>query len=118
MTATSIEPPNTDDLVSLSVDVAGDTVVLTAAGEIDSSSAPQLTAVLDDILAEEPSELTVDLCGVTFLDSAGLCALAVAHRRAGETGVRLRVRASGRAVVRPLEITGLYDLLRVEKVDR
>jgi anti-sigma B factor antagonist len=41
--------------------------------------------------------------------------LAGAHRRATEAGVALRVIASGRAVVRPLQITGLYDLLAVEQ---
>ena len=31
------------------------------------------------------------------------------------TGVQLRVLASSRAVIRPLQITGLWDLLRVEQ---
>ncbi len=55
----------------------------------------------------------VDLHGVTFLDSAGLCVLAAAHRRSVRDGIRLRVLASSRAVVRPMQITGLYDLLDV-----
>jgi len=115
MTATSIGPPSTDDLISIGVEVLGDCVVLTAVGEIDSSSAPEFKAALDDALERQPAELSIDLCGVTFLDSAGLCVLAVAHRRTVEAGVRLRVRAAGRAVVRPLQITGLFDLLRVEQ---
>jgi anti-sigma B factor antagonist len=41
--------------------------------------------------------------------------LAAAHRRAAAEGVRLRVLASSRAVIRPMQITGLYDLLRVER---
>ena len=55
----------------------------------------------------------VDLTGVTFLDSAGLCVLAAAHRRAARGDVRLRVVATSRAVIRPMQITGLYDLLDV-----
>jgi anti-sigma B factor antagonist len=42
--------------------------------------------------------------------------LATAHRRAGRQDVRLRVLATSRAVVRPLQITGLWDLLHAERV--
>jgi anti-sigma B factor antagonist len=63
------------------------------------------------------SEIVVDLSGVTFLDSAGLCVLAAAHRRLKGRNVRLRVLATSRAVIRPLQITGLWELLRVEQGD-
>lgn len=116
MTAASIEP-SPSELVSLEIAPTDAGVRLTVTGEIDSSSAPELRRVLDALLDEAPEELVVDLTGVTFLDSAGLSSLAVAHRRAGAGGVRLRVLASGRAVVRPLKITGLWDLFGAEQVD-
>lgn len=116
MTATSIGPP-TSDLVSVTVSEIDRAVRLTVTGEVDSSSAGVLHARIEDALTTDVEELTVDLVGVTFLDSAGLCALATAHRRAGETGVRLRVLAANRAVIRPLQITGLWGLLGVEQVD-
>jgi anti-sigma B factor antagonist len=104
------------DLVSIDVTGSTDTgVLLTVTGEVDSSTAPQLREVLDTAFAAGVPTLTVDLDAVTFLDSAGLCVLAGAHRRATEAGVALRVIASSRAVVRPLQITGLYDLLAVEQ---
>jgi len=114
VTATSLPPT---DLVS--VDVAGSPtdVVLTVTGEVDTSTAPVLRAAVDTAFAGRPRVLIVDLDGVTFLDSAGLCVLAGAHRRAVEDGVQMRVLASSRAVVRPLEITGLWDLLAVELVE-
>ncbi len=105
------------DLVSIDVTGSSGGVLLTVAGEVDSSTAPSLRAVVDSAFAEGTPMLTVDLDGVTFLDSAGLCVLAAAHRRAAENGVRLRVVASTRAVIRPLQITGLYDLLAVERVE-
>ena len=104
------------DLVS--IDVTGSTatgLLITVAGEVDSSTAPQLREVLDTAFADGVPTLTIDLDAVTFLDSAGLCVLAGAHRRATEAGIALRVLASSRAVVRPLQITGLYDLLAVER---
>ncbi len=116
MTAASLDPL-AGDVVSLSVSGAAPSVRLTAGGEIDSSTAPVLRKYLDAVLDGEIIELTVDLVGVTFLDSAGLCALAAAHRRALEQGVRMRVLAASRAVIRPLQITGLWDLLGAEQVE-
>ncbi len=112
MTATSLDSGDTE---LLTVEVTGDTPTarLTVSGEIDSSSAPALRARLDEVLDRGATELTVDLTGVSFLDSAGLCVLAAAHRRAVRTDVHLRVLASSRAVIRPMQITGLYDLLDV-----
>ena len=112
MTATSLDPGDTD---LVRIEVAGDsaTARLTATGEVDSSSAPALRARVDEVLDKGVTDLTVDLTGVTFLDSAGLCVLAAAHRRCVRSDVRLRVLAASRAVIRPMQITGLYDLLHV-----
>lgn len=115
MTALFAEPAP-DDIVALDVRRADGSVCIVATGEIDSSSAPQFRQTLEGVLNEPGlTELVVDLAGVTFLDSAGLCVLAAAHRRIKGRGVQLRVLASSRAVIRPLQITGLWDLLRVEQ---
>jgi anti-sigma B factor antagonist len=116
VTASSLEP--TTEIVSIEVDDATPVVRVTATGEIDSSSAPQLRSRLDDVLDRGGlQELTVDLDGVSFLDSAGLCVLAATHRRASSEGVPMRVLASSRAVIRPLQITGLWDLLAAVRVE-
>lgn len=115
MTASSIDRP-APELVTIDVSDVGPVVRVTAAGEIDSTSAPVLKDRLDALLDAGVEELVVDLTGVTFLDSAGLCVLAAAYRRASADGHSLRVLASSRAVVRPLQITGLLDLLQVEQV--
>ena len=108
--------PSADDLVVLDVRRSADSVRIVATGEIDSSSAPQFRQILEPLLVDaDVSEIVVDLGGVTFLDSAGLCVLAAAHRRTKGRNVELRVLASSRAVIRPLQITGLWDLLRVEQ---
>jgi anti-sigma B factor antagonist len=116
VTAPSLGPP-VDDIVSIEVVESGSAVCVTAVGEIDSTSAPVLRQRLDALLEGEVRELTVDLVRVTFLDSAGLCVLAATHRRALRRDVRMRVLASSRAVIRPLQITGLWELLHAEQVD-
>ena len=108
---------HTTDLVSIDVMAVATGVLLTVAGEVDSSTAPSLRAAVDTAFADGARSLTVDLDGVTFLDSAGLCVLAGAHRRAAEGGVLPRVVASTPAAIRPLQITGLYDLLAVQRVE-
>lgn len=115
MTASSLDPP-ISDLVSVAVTTLGSGVTVTVIGEVDSASAPIVGAELDAVLDAGPTEVVLDLCHVGFLDSAGLSVLAAAHRRAGLEHVRLRVLASGRAVKRPMQITGLWDLLGVEQV--
>ena len=115
MTAPSLDPPSSE-LVTIDVSVAGPAMIVTAVGEVDSTSAPVLRQHLDALLDGEVGELTVDLRQVSFLDSAGLCVLATAHRRAVRQDVRMRVLASSRAVIRPLQITGLWELLRAEQV--
>jgi anti-sigma B factor antagonist len=105
------------ELVTVDVTGTAPQVRLTITGEIDSSSAPVVRKHLEAFLDDDVRELTVDLTAVTFLDSAGLCVLAAAHRRAVAQEVRLRVLASSRAVVRPLEITGLWQLLQAEQVE-
>jgi anti-sigma B factor antagonist len=115
VTAPSLDT-STTELVTIDVSTAGPATVVTAAGEIDSTTAPVLRQHLDSLLDGDVRELTVDLGRVSFLDSAGLCVLATAHRRAVRQDVRMRVLASSRAVVRPLQITGLWDLLHAEQV--
>jgi anti-sigma B factor antagonist len=108
----------TSQIVSFAVSSADAVVRVTAVGEVDSSSAPLLRTELETALdGGDLRELVVDLDGVTFLDSAGLSVLAGAHRRAAGHDVHLRVLASNRAVIRPLQITGLWDLLGAEQVE-
>jgi len=103
------------DLLTVELSEPAPTARLTVAGEIDSSSAPLLREQIDTLFEGPLQALCIDLSAVTFLDSAGLCVLAAAHRRAGSE-VSLRVLASSRAVIRPLQITGLWQLLRAEQV--
>jgi anti-sigma B factor antagonist len=115
VTATSVDPP-TSELVTVTVSTSDTVVRVTAAGEVDSTSAPVLREQIDAVLDSGAPEFVVDLVQVSFLDSAGLCVLAAAHRRAGERGIRMRVLASSRAVIRPLQITGLWSLLGASEV--
>ncbi|WP_233158110.1 STAS domain-containing protein [Actinokineospora bangkokensis] len=86
--------------------VAGDPAVIRVSGALDLVLAPEL----ERLVARTPGErLVVDLTDVDFLASAGMSALVRAHRERQA----LRVVATGRVVLRPLEITRLVDELDV-----
>lgn len=86
--------------------------VVTATGEIDMLTAPDLRAeVLGRI--DEARTLVLDMTGVSFLGSAGLAVLVEASQHAKRRGTAFRVVAVERAVTRPLVATGLGDVFSV-----
>lgn len=88
-------------------------------GEVDSVTAPAVRSAVDSAAAQRGvADVVVDLRGVTFLDSAGISALAVCHRSAVTAGIRVRLLCAPGNVVRVLEITGLWDALDAELVER
>ncbi|MCO1575165.1 STAS domain-containing protein [Crossiella sp. SN42] len=87
-------------------------VVVAATGEVDLLTTPALQQALEQAVAGHPPVLVVDLTGVSFLGSVGLAAL-VQILPAAEQGTKVRVVATSLAVVRPLTVTGLTDLLPV-----
>jgi anti-sigma B factor antagonist len=128
VTASSIDRHSTSDeshssdvldlgLVTLVVSGPPALPRLAARGEVDCTTAPAFQERAEQLLDAGAREVTLDLTEVTFLDSAGLCALALLHRRATAGSIGLRVLAATRAVIRPMEITGLWHLLGGQRVD-
>lgn len=82
-------------------------------GEIDVMTAPRLHETLEEVIAESPSSLLVDLANVSFIDSTGLGALVVAHRHLEERGGRLRLVSVPAPVAQVLEVTGLTSRFEI-----
>ncbi|MDG4826943.1 STAS domain-containing protein [Asanoa sp. WMMD1127] len=81
-------------------------------GEIDVDTAGELALVLHDaVMRRTARAVTVDLGGVTFLDSAGVRALLHAHALAAAGGIAVRVVHPGQSVSKALRITGVHALL-------
>ncbi|MBB4912755.1 STAS domain-containing protein [Actinophytocola algeriensis] len=96
-------------------DIDNHTVILRVHGEVDMLTTPVLVEQLRaaEALLSPPVPVLVDLTGVTFLASAGLSALVEYGERYAELGSQLRVVATDRAVIRPITVTGLHELLPV-----
>ena len=102
------------DIVRDTLDVA---IVVCVKGEVDTSTVAALGAELDAAVVEAQTHparmLIVDLDDVTYFGSAGLNAL-LDLAQSGEDGrVAVRLVASNAEVVRPIEVTGLGDVLRL-----
>ncbi|MGM1065134.1 anti-sigma factor antagonist [Saccharothrix sp. Mg75] len=99
--------------VAVSAGVRGDVPVLRVAGEIDMATAPGVRDALLRWLGAAVPMAVLDLTGVVFLASDGLALLAEAAHHAGRCGVVLAVAAGHRAVLNPLSITGMHEVVTV-----
>ncbi|WP_170176173.1 STAS domain-containing protein [Lentzea flaviverrucosa] len=91
-------------------EVAG-LVVIAVEGEIDVDTADDvLDAVRLGFVSAGPA-LIADLTLVSFFGSTGISTLISAHELAEENGKKLHIVAPQRAVRRPLQVTGVADVL-------
>ena len=112
-------PVQAADGVAVSVETVGERwLVLHVTGEVDMLTAPVLAEQIDYQVgtggAAQGRALVFDLTGVGFLGSAGLAVLAEASKRASDQSLpKIRVVAGSRAVLRPIEVTGLDAVLDI-----
>ena len=93
-------------------------VVVTAEGEIDIDTAPELerglVAALDAATAATSAVIVVlDLAGVTHLDSSGLNMVVRCNDLGSRRGVSLRLVVSTHRVLRPITATGLDGVFTI-----
>ena len=86
--------------------------LITASGELDYHTGPQLRACLEDIPLESGAVLLLDLSGITYCDSTGVSVLASAYRRTEAAGATLALAGAAPEVFRLLSFTGLDRLFR------
>jgi anti-sigma B factor antagonist len=90
-------------------------VVVHALGEVDMATRKLLDLQLQAAESQvvPPAPVVLDLTGVTFLASVGLSLLVEHHERCAESGSRLVLVANDRVVLRPMQITGLDNLVTI-----
>ena len=85
-------------------------------GDIDLASIAGLEAAI--AAAEEAApggRVVLDMSKVTFLDSTGLKVLVAAHHRSEQDDRRLVLVRPADPVIRILKITGLFDVMHVDR---
>jgi anti-anti-sigma factor len=85
--------------------------VVSVCGELDMSTAPELSRSLADVLDQHPRDLTLDLAGVEFIDSTGLTLLVRASMDVKAHEGTFHLRHPRPPVRRVLEIVGLDGLV-------
>jgi anti-sigma B factor antagonist len=88
-------------------DQDADDVSIRVKGELDMAATPGLTEAIAG--ATRGGKVTLDLSGVTFLDSSAIGALVASGREVSEAGGRLQIGPRSAIVARVLEITGLAE---------
>ncbi|QNN52106.1 anti-sigma factor antagonist [Nocardioides mesophilus] len=86
-----------------------DVVALT--GELDLSTAPQMSRVIQGFLAQGRNRIIMNLDGVTFMDASALSALVIAHREIRRSHGTL-VISHNPVCARLLAMTGLATLFK------
>ena len=99
------------------IDDASASGVVVVTGEIDLHTAPRLRETLLGHLTNDDRHLTVDLSGVTFIDSTGLSVLIAGLRRARSLGGDLRLRAPSRQTYKVLELTKLTEVFAIDHAE-
>ena len=85
--------------------------LLRPSGELDAYTVAQFREALADNASA--GRLVVDLCGVPFMDSAGLGALIGGIRRVRESDGRVVVFCNGATLIRLLHTTGFDRIVPV-----
>jgi anti-anti-sigma factor len=98
-------PPN----FRIETSSTGSETTIKLAGELDSATCGDLVERFEQVLADAPGEIAVDLDEVTFIDSAGLRAIIVIERKASERNVGLTIRTPTGPVADLLQLTGVRE---------
>jgi anti-sigma B factor antagonist len=101
------------DFALTSAYFAGDSHVITASGDLDAMTAPQLRDELTRASSEGADEIVVDLLRVPFVDSVALGVLVEASKHTTARGGVFRVVSDDRRIARVIEISGLARVLRL-----
>ncbi len=99
--------------LSITAEHSPDEVVFHLAGEIDVLTVTNLSILVNEVLAEPPARIVLDMAGVTFCDSQGLGTLVVLSRKAQHARTVLALANVGDFLMRVLDITGLRSALMI-----
>jgi anti-sigma B factor antagonist len=92
---------------------AGALSIVALHGELDLSVRAQLIAAVDQVLAENPLIVAIDLRGLKFMDSTGIHVLVSTGRRCQERGRRFFLIRGDARIEHLLTVSGLEDYFEI-----
>jgi anti-anti-sigma factor len=107
--------PSSLPLFDVTVEYGDPGSIVVVAGDMDLVTTPQVADVVLPFLDEEDGTVgavIIDLTDVTFLGSDAIALLVLCHRRATPAH-RFRIVAATSLTMRPLQLTGLTEILAI-----
>ena len=87
-------------------------VTLTVSGRLDTTTAPELEAALDEVL-ENTKELIFNLENLEYISSAGLRVILKAQKAMNAQG-SMKLTGVNDSIMEVFDITGFLDILTIE----
>ena len=87
--------------------------IIAVSGSVDALTAPELSKILIDQIADGHANLVVSLVGVEFMSSAGLSTLLGAVKEARSNGGDLRIASANPGVDKVLKMSGFHTIAKV-----
>jgi anti-sigma B factor antagonist len=106
------EPKRPPQLLQLDAhESEGGRRTLTLTGELDIASVESLQAAVERLCSDGTTSITLDLRGLTFIDSTGLAAIVLASKLCDTNGYEFALIRGASSTQRLFELTGLIDVL-------
>ncbi len=99
--------------MTIETSIAGDKEIITLTGRLDTITAPQLEAVVNDA-PENIQLLELDFSALEYLSSAGLRVLLKAHKMMHKRRGDMVIRHVNEVIADVFEVTGFVDILTIE----
>lgn len=106
----TVRPPLPRPL-TMTVTTSGGHVVLTIRGELDAATVDEFAELVDHLLTDRQAALIIDLSKVSFCSAGALGVLVRLTDDAHSHGTPLAILATDPAVLRPVQILGLQQVL-------
>jgi anti-sigma B factor antagonist len=99
----------------MTIDVERDfeLVTLGITGRLDTTTAPNLEAVINEI-SEDTKELVFNMAELEYISSAGIRVLLSAYKKINQSGGIMRIEKENDIVREVFEMTGLLEMLNQE----
>ena len=85
-------------------------VTLEITGRLDTTTAPNLEAVINEI-SEDTKELVFNMAELEYISSAGIRVLLSAYKKMNQSGGIMRIEKTNDIVREVFEMTGLVEML-------
>lgn len=93
-------------------ELSNEWVAIEVEGEVDLATVADLERAIDTVHTDRGEGLVIDLTNSSFMDSTGLKALVMAHRKFSASGRAFALAVSGGPVSRLLDLSGVNTTIQ------